>query len=117
MMASMQALLLKIRIDPRGGFIVTDPHGHEHFVSDEVSLGRRIAALLADPDQPQIIEQSHDHVVGIVASVARRVLPKEHRTLVELTEPLAHHVTDLVKKKTRERATKNGRSRSVRGGR
>lgn len=108
----MNALLLKVSDDGRGGYVVTDPNNQEYFAADEVSLGRVVARLLADPSIPRMTEQRQDPIVGLVASIARRALPK-HRDILDMSEPLAHHVTEIVKDK-RARST-GGKTRSVRG--
>lgn len=103
------SIIISVRPDGQG-FVVMDGSERTHHASDEAALGKLIANLTRDASLPKVRVEPRDDFVGIVAGLARRLAPT-HTELVDAAEPMAHHLTTMVKK----RPPGSRRSRRVRG--
>ena len=87
------AILISVGRDA-SGFVVTDSRGRTHHAVDEERLGALVTQLLADDTMPQSRIQKQNGVVGLLAGVARRVVPR-HAEIVDAAEPVGHQLTAL----------------------
>lgn len=86
------AILIKVSVD-NGEFIVEDARGQRHVI-DRERLGQLVIDLMLDPTMPRVQPEKRSDIVGIVAAVARRVIPR-HSDIVDAAEPVGHQLTAL----------------------
>ena len=90
----MKAPILISVAEDANGYVVTDGRGREHHAIDAARLGPLIVELMADPSLPRAKVEKRNDFVGIVAGLARRVVP-QHAELVDAAEPVGHQLTTI----------------------
>ncbi len=88
------AILISVARDANG-YVVTDSRGRMHHAIDEERLGALMSQLLADDTLPQSRIQKQNGIVGLLAGVARRVMPR-HAEIVDAAEPVGHQLAPIV---------------------
>lgn len=95
--APLPLVLLGIRHDSDGTFVVVDATGAEHHAGDPVGLGKLVARLAMDPEIPRTVPDPGERnpVIDVASRIARKVMPERSRTL-DIIEPFAHFMTNKI---------------------